>query len=192
MTIARKTQPRRRGYLFFEMILLLALIGIFALVAGKLLFTTMNAMAQTQRREETARRFDVATNLMRADVWSAQLIEADGPSATLHEPDGQTIVWRAESEPADDGSGAPSPSGPFIRLTRSAQRRSAGPSETTPATMPAADVTQWEPLPAGITFAADGPTLTMHVPSTDDRLGNDARSAITMVSQLQLLAGRKP
>jgi len=193
MTIARRARPPRRGYLLFETVLLLSIVGIFAIVAGKLLFTTMNAMAQTQRREEIARRFDLAIDQLRTDVWSAQRIEADGQSTTLHESHGQTVVWRAEPEPGDD-AGAPNPFGASIRLTRSVQRGSAGLSDAKPVTMPQIqpDVTRWEPLPAGISFAADGPTLTIHVPSTDDRIASDPHSEITMVSQLQLVAGREP
>ena len=191
MNIPPAIKQPHRGYFLIEMIILLAVIGIFALVAGKLLFTTMNAMAHTQGREETARRFDMAMDQLRADVWSAQLIEADGKSATLHDSDGQIVVWRNEPEAEDDGAAGPTALGASIRLTRSVQRDNAATSDTKPATKPA-DVTHWDPLPAGISFAADGPTLTTHLPSTDDRSASDARGAITMVSQLQLLAGRKP
>jgi hypothetical protein len=171
------------------MMVLLAVLAVFAIIADQLLVTSLKAMALTQHREETARRFDLAMNQLRADVWSSNRIEADGPSATLGEPDGQTIVWRIESELPEAGSGAPNRYGPAIRLTRRVMADVAGPIATGPATAPPlpADIAQWEPLPAGISFAADGPTLKADLAWADDR----AAGALTMVSQLQL-EGRKP
>jgi len=185
MTIAAHPRPRRRGYLLVEMLILLVVLGIFALIAGKLMVTSIKAMTLTRHREETARRFDLAISRLRADVGSATLIESDAESATLRHPDGRTIVWRVEPE-ADDGSGAPNPFGPTIRLTRSIEGKVARSSDAEPATAPAsaADLTQWEPLPAGIAFTADGPTLTVHLPSTDERSGRDIGNQITMISQL--------
>jgi type II secretory pathway pseudopilin PulG len=194
MTCPIRINTRRRGYFFLEMVILLAVLGVFAVVADKLMVTTLTAIAQAQHREETARRFDLAINQLRSDVWSARLIEADGQSATLHEPDGAKIVWHVEPQVPDDGSGAPDPFGPSIRLTRRVERGNAVSSDKTPATVPATatDATEWEPLPAGIAFAADGPTLTTQVPSIDEHLERDARSQIAMISQSQFLAGRKP
>jgi type II secretory pathway pseudopilin PulG len=178
-TSAFQAARLRRGYFLFEMMLVLAVLGVFAIVASKLLITSMNASIDAQRRVETAERFDLAMNQLRADVWSAKDIEADGLSTTLHQPDGRKVIWRIEpADPFDAAPVAPN-SARMVNISRHTESAD-GKAEA------ASNDTRWNDLPPGMAFTAAGPTLRVRTPTAS--LSADS---LTMISQLQL-QGRMP
>jgi type II secretory pathway pseudopilin PulG len=184
ITGARAVQPAslRRGYFLIEVMLVLGILGVFAIVASKLLITSMNASIYAQHRAETAERFDLAMSQLRADVWPAKNIDADGLTTTLLQPDGSKVIWRIEpAAPFATEPTAPN-SGRMVNLSRHAEPadgKAAAPSNDT----------RWNDLPPGMAFTAAGPTLRVRTPTASPSA--DSADSLTMISQLQL-QGRMP
>jgi prepilin-type N-terminal cleavage/methylation domain-containing protein len=172
----------RRGYFLIEMMIVLAVFAVFALVASKLLVTSMKASVDAQRRVETAERFDLAMNQLRADAWSSNQIEADGLSTTLRQADGRKVIWRIEPADAADAPAVAPNSPQMINLSRHAELGD-GRADA------ASNDTRWNNLPSGMAFTASGPTLRVRAPTASP--GADNADSITMISQLQL-QGRTP
>lgn len=161
---ARRPPRPRRAFWLVEFVALLAVLGIFALVATQVIGFALRTSAVAGDSRESAARIDLLVNRLRADVWNARKIEADGPTAKIIDADGSQVVWRA----APDGS--------VVRL--------AGPADAAP------DRLRLDPIRPGgpaVRFAATGGGLRVELP-TDAAGGADR---VTLVSQL-LAQGGKP
>jgi len=160
--------------------IVLGVLGVFAIVAFRLLITSMNASVDAPRRVETAERFDRAMNQLRADAWTATAIEADGPSTTLQQPDGRKVIWRIEPDDLANPEPAAPNSPRMFNLSRHAE-----PADGKAGA--ASSDTRWTGLPPE--FTAAGPALRVRTPTASGSA--DSADGLTMVSQLQM-AGRTP
>ena len=87
----------RRGITLIDMLLAIALLGVFMLLAFRLVRASVHTTEQTLRADDNAARFDRAIGTLRADVADSASIEMPQPALLrIHGPDSQTIEWRSD------------------------------------------------------------------------------------------------
>lgn len=172
----RRRASCRPGLILIEMLFVVGLLAIFALVATQVLATSLRVSGQIERTQARVSQFDQAMALLRSDVWRAASVEADGRSATVHWPDGRSVVWSASAD------------GTIVRVEGPAPAAGAVPAARPmgAATMPSAPVlpARWEAVAPGVRFDADGGALRVSVPREGEMFDR-----LTLVSQIDL-AGR--
>jgi hypothetical protein len=147
------------------MLVAIALLGAFAVVATRLIQTTLGLYREAGRVEVEARWIDLASQQLRSDVWSARQITAQGTQSltigttgtstgTGTDAGGGDVTWQV----ATDGA-----------LVRTAPG-------------PAGDVQRWPEIGARLAFEWDGIALTVR---GIDR-GVDRAGGIRMISQVKL------
>jgi hypothetical protein len=145
------------------MLVVLGLLGVFAVVATRLIHTTLGLYREAGRVEDEAQWVDAAVRQLRRDVWSAGEVTLQGTQAVTVSTGGTGAVeWRVDPQGA---------------LVRSALVRSApGGGDGAGATR------RWPEVGGRLTFAWDGVALTVR---GADR-GADRAGGIRMVSQMKL------
>ena len=113
--LSRRLSRRARGFMLFEMLVALGLLAAFALIAVKLMTTSIKLSHDAAEADSRAVRFESALAVLRADAWNAVKFELPAPgTARLTRGDGSTAVWSADAEgglsrtlSAADGRGYP-------------------------------------------------------------------------------------
>jgi hypothetical protein len=141
------------------MLVAIALLGAFAIVATRLIHTTLGLYREAGRVEVEARWIDLATQQLRSDVWSARQITTQGAQSltigtTGTGADGGDVTWQV----AADGA-----------LVRTAPG-------------PAGDVQRWPEIGARLSLEWDGIALTVR--GADK--GVDRAGGVRMISQVKL------
>ncbi len=92
--------PHRRGYLMIEMLIIIALLPIFALLAGHLFVSIFKILQTSGKADEQAMRFDAAVAQLRQDISTAASTETPTPATLLiQEPNRETIQWQTNGPP---------------------------------------------------------------------------------------------
>ncbi len=108
---SEKSSMKRRGYMLMELVVYVALLAMFTLIASKLFITCMRLAQDTRKTQDAIWRFDGAIRQLRQDVWSSNHIKSQNKeSVLLEQPNGPAIHWyvdedktlvrRVEKEPA--------------------------------------------------------------------------------------------
>ena len=71
---------RRCGFMLVNMLIVIALMGAFAVVADRVFRLSLQTSAKVAREQEESIRLEQAINTLRADVWGARNVEANGTS----------------------------------------------------------------------------------------------------------------
>lgn len=101
---------RRRGFSLIEILLTLSLLGVFSLLAFRLLGANMKVTEATLMADSNTARFDRAVAALRADVFDSASLEMPSPRLLrIHGSDKQIVDWEID--------------GNTIRRTRAAARR---------------------------------------------------------------------
>jgi prepilin-type N-terminal cleavage/methylation domain-containing protein len=90
---------RRCGFLMIEIMVALALLAVFALIASRLFTASIRVIGRSSQQIDAMVRFDGMMRALRADVWSAERIEevADG-SLRLRSPVAGDVRWTIDTE----------------------------------------------------------------------------------------------
>ena len=149
---------RSRGFSVTEMLVVIGIFAVFALVATRLMHTTIRVGHDAGYAQIAATSFDAAGRTMRRDVWSARqvAVKNDG-SLTLSMSDGTSVDWSV-----DDG-------GTFTRSVKSERPQ------------------KWETKAAGATIAAAGPAVVIRLPETKTSRGGELRftSQLMLAGRMQ-------
>ena len=99
---------RGQGFAIIIMVVALILLGVFALVAGRLFFTAVRVTGQVQAAQTKSTRFDGMIRMLRADVWNANDISSGDGQLRLQAQERAT-VWSVDEKndvirTAPDGS----------------------------------------------------------------------------------------
>jgi len=152
--------PRRsspRGFTLTELLVVLIMLGFVALAGGRLFNAAIRLGHSSAQVQNTAATFDAALATLRADVWSAASLDADGSRIVIHPGGGggKNIVWSSAG-------------GLLVRdLDDGAPR-------------------QW-PIGTDVTFRSDGPALVIHVGGTRSVESGDIRlvSQLQLLTRMQ-------
>jgi hypothetical protein len=94
-------RSRPRGFMLFEMLIALGVLAAFALIAVKLLTTSLRLAHDAGAARDRALRFESAVGVLRADVWGAAGVELPAPgTARITLGDGSIAVWSADAQGA--------------------------------------------------------------------------------------------
>lgn len=175
----RLRRRRARGFMMFEMLVALGLLAAFALIAVKLMTTSIKLSHDAAEADSRAIRFESALAVLRADAWNMVSFDLPSPrTARLTRADGSLAVWSADAEgglsrtlSAADGRGYP-------------ERRA------------------WAALPPGLTFEQAGGVLLLVEPARAKRprgsRADDASLAapaeprrVPLLSQTTLAGGKE-
>jgi prepilin-type N-terminal cleavage/methylation domain-containing protein len=88
---------RRRGFSLIETLLAISLLGVFMLIAFRLVVANTHIAAATMVADGNSAKFEGAINTLRADVTGSCSIEM--PFSTvlnIHGPGQQTVEWRSD------------------------------------------------------------------------------------------------
>jgi hypothetical protein len=156
---------RARGFGMIVMMVVIALLAVFAVVATRLIHTTLGLYHEAGRIDAEARWTDAATRQLRADAWSAKDITAttQGTRSLTIDVGGDAgggagaVAWRVD------------PDGALVRTAPGA-------------TGAIGDTQRWPEIGARLSFEWDGIALTVR--GADK--GADRAGGIRMVSQVRL------
>ena len=141
------------------MMLAVTLLGIFAVVATRLIGSTMTLYREAATIDAEARLTDSALRRLRRDVWASARVDRTGPqSITVTDGAGRAVAWWVETD------------GTLVRWPAGA--RGAGPEAPR----------RWAAVGARLSFEWDGRSLLVR---GADR-GADRAGGIRMTSQVQL------
>jgi prepilin-type N-terminal cleavage/methylation domain-containing protein len=88
---------KRRGFSLIEVLLALSLLGVFLLIASRVIVANIHAQTANLTAEGNTARFDRAVIALRADVANSKSVEMPEPAVLrIHLADNQTIEWRAD------------------------------------------------------------------------------------------------
>jgi Tfp pilus assembly protein PilX len=152
-------RQRWSGFVLIELMSVIVLLGVFMLVSARLFTSLMRQVRDTTAAQDHSRAFDAAISRLRADVWSANHVQSDGTTVILTRPD-RVTTWFC-----DAGAGTISRTEISLTGSVSAQQR-------------------WSDLPARLTFALEGSSLSVRV---DERHGGS--DTIVMAGEAVLLKG---
>jgi type II secretory pathway component PulJ len=86
---------RHRGVMMIEMLMLIIILGVFAVVATRMFVTLMKLNQQTAQVHTDTVRFDAAMRALRADVWSATQMSGSGSEMSLN---GGKVQWKVQKD----------------------------------------------------------------------------------------------
>ncbi|MEM6331805.1 MAG: type II secretion system protein [Planctomycetota bacterium] len=134
----------RRGYVLLEIVVDLALMGLFLVVAGQLFMHCMGVQRDAIKLESMVSETRAATTHLQSDVWSARGWRVDGSTLAIEAREGATVTWSSErGSDSDAGDGE-------VWLVREA----------------VGDVRRWR-VPGGLSFEVlDERGVAMHVGET--------------------------
>lgn len=88
---------RRRGFTLVEVLLALSLLGVFSLVAYRLLGANMKVTEATLMADSNSARFDRAVAALRTDVFDSASLEMPSPGLLrVHGSDKQIVEWKID------------------------------------------------------------------------------------------------
>jgi type II secretory pathway component PulJ len=89
---------RRAGFMLINMLIVIALMGAFAVVADRVFRLSLQTTSKVAREQEESIRLEQAINTLRADVWGARNIEAMGTSALrIIDAGGRAVGWETQA-----------------------------------------------------------------------------------------------
>jgi len=152
-------RARARGFGLIMMMVVIGLLGVFALVSTRLIHTTLGLYREAGRIDDEARWVDAALRQLRSDVWSARQVTPNGPRSLTIDTgpagvSGAAVQWRVDAD------------GALVRT---------GPGA-------GAEAQRWPEVGARLAFDWDGVALTVR---GADR-GADRAGGIRMASQVKL------
>jgi len=158
------SRRRARGFGLVMMLVAISLLAVFAVVATRLIHTTLGLYDQAGRVDAEARWTDGAMRQLRADAWSAKDITTSTQgtrSLTIDAGGGAgAVAWRVD------------PDGALVRTAPGAGGTGG----------PTADAQRWPEIGARLSFEWDGTALTVR--GADK--GADRAGGIRMISQVKL------
>ncbi len=83
---------RRCGFMLVNILIVIALMGAFAVVADRVFRLSLQTSSKVAREQEESIRLEQAIKTLRADVWSARNVEATGTSG-LRITDARAGTW---------------------------------------------------------------------------------------------------
>ncbi len=94
---------RQRAFSLIELVILLALLGVFMLVGSRLFAHSMGLSRDAAAHERTVARVDHLLRELRRDVWSARSIDIDeDQTVRLEQPGDGSVRWSVQT--TDDGA----------------------------------------------------------------------------------------
>lgn len=97
--MAHPRHARLRGVMLFEMLIVVALLGVILLLASRVFITSFALVKQANTAERAVSQWRSATDQLRQDVWNADTIELiDKTTVRISCADGPTVQWRRETE----------------------------------------------------------------------------------------------
>ena len=162
-------QRRPFGFSILILMVVLALLGAFALVSTRLIASALRVHADAGQVLGERRMLDAAVEQLRRDVWSATQvrIEAGGTPVRLDRGDGTAVVWIV------DGNGT---------LLRA--ERGLGEPPVVPWAAPKAGAPRWPGVGRRLLFQWDGAALTVRGADA----GADRAGGLRLVSQVRAAA----
>ena len=127
----------RRGFTLIGLMAALALLAVFMLASARLFTSMMRQVRDTTAAREAATGFDAAVARLRADVWSAERLQGDGPTLVLTRGN-RVVTWAA---------------GPGGGLVRTEVGGEAGTGRTR----------RWDGLPVRVSFSIEGNVVGVRV-----------------------------
>jgi type II secretory pathway component PulJ len=151
----------RRGFVLWEVLIALALLMIFFAATTHLLRASMQIPYRANQADALASRFDVALTTLRADVWGASAVTAegaDGHAIRIERADGPAVTWKI----GDDGA--------FKRSSAQQQGQ------------------DWADVAKGLKFEVEGPLVLLVEPP--DAHGDGRRIPLMRALHLSKQGGR--
>jgi type II secretory pathway pseudopilin PulG len=97
---------RLRGFSLVDTLFAVSLLGVFTLLAARLLFANSGIVRATLDSDSNTARFDRAVAQLRADVQSSASIEMPQPGdLQIHEPGEKIVEWHAAARTLTRRSG---------------------------------------------------------------------------------------
>ena len=90
--------PHRRGFMLYTMLIVLALLGVFSLVAGRLFISILRVTRSGQDIQTQTTRFDGLVRELRADVWGANQLQTTGGKLVITRPDQGIVTWQVTAD----------------------------------------------------------------------------------------------
>jgi len=85
----------RRGFTLVEILLAVSLLGVFTLLASRLLGANMRITQGTLTADSNTARFDRAIRMLRTDVAASDSIESSAPGVVrIRNSANQTVEWK--------------------------------------------------------------------------------------------------
>ena len=156
--MVQRRRARRRAFAIAVMMLAVTLLAVFAVVATRLITSTMTLYREAATIDTEARVMDSALRQLREDLWGASRVDVSSPGTiTIAGAAGGRVAWQAQADGA---------------LVRSAA--AAGGTPGAPQ--------RWAGIGARLSFEWDGVTLLVR---GADR-GSDRAGGVRMTSQVRL------
>jgi prepilin-type N-terminal cleavage/methylation domain-containing protein len=90
---------RHRAFTLWELLLVVALLGVAGLLTAHLFRASMHAIDSSPRVQEQQAKLDRMLSSIRQDVWGAERIEASGKTILLS-ANGRQIEWTLDERSA--------------------------------------------------------------------------------------------
>lgn len=88
----------RRGFTLLSVLVAMAIIGAFVVVAERLTTSSIRLSRQAQEAQTQMIRWEHLLSTLRADVWRATSLQVTDRQVRLGLPDGKASVWTADGE----------------------------------------------------------------------------------------------
>jgi type II secretory pathway component PulJ len=89
---------RRCGFMLINMLIVIALLGAFAVVADRVFRLSLQTTSKVAREQEESIRLEQATNTLRADVWGARNVETAATSGLrITDAGGSAVQWETQA-----------------------------------------------------------------------------------------------
>lgn len=103
MMQANPTRPprilcRQRGWAILEMMVVIALLGLFATLLMQYMNLERKTIRATTQALTTATQFDSMLSRLRHDVWSATAVTLDDGVLTITPVRGSAVRWRVDAD----------------------------------------------------------------------------------------------
>ncbi|HZZ43170.1 MAG TPA: prepilin-type N-terminal cleavage/methylation domain-containing protein [Tepidisphaeraceae bacterium] len=90
----KPSPTKSRAFTLIEMMMVLSLLTTFFLLSAKLFTSLFRQVRDTSAAQNDTASFDSALTQLRADIWSADSLQTDGPTLLITHAS-QTIAWSA-------------------------------------------------------------------------------------------------
>jgi hypothetical protein len=128
-----------------EMLMLIIILGAFAVLATRMFVTLMKLNQQAAQVHTDTVRFDAAMRALRADVWGATKLSGSGKEISTQ--DGK-VLWKLQ------------PDGALVRVEQRDGKR---------------DEKRWEVAIPQLSFSVNGPSVLVIVPESKSTRGGELR-----------------
>ncbi len=92
-SFARRLVPRNRSaIMLIELLFVIALLGVFAVIASSIFSTTMKVLYRANADDTSKRAMDSALSRLRSDIWNATAIRSEENGLVVDRPDG-SVNW---------------------------------------------------------------------------------------------------